>query len=92
MATFPKSDLKFQSGEDLVSTYVFTQTVSGKPKDKTFCKACGVPLWTVTESARQKGQVFVRTALLGEREYVFFISFSLFLSSFFPLPSILPIT
>ncbi|KAM7183853.1 Mss4-like protein [Naviculisporaceae sp. PSN 640] len=67
MGTFSKDDLKFEPGsEESISTYVFAHTSSGKPKDKTFCKGCGVPLWTVTESARSKGQIFLRTALLDK--------------------------
>lgn len=65
MGTFAKDDVKLEPGsEESISTYVFTQTTSGKPKDKTFCKGCGVPLWTVTESARAKGQILLRTAVL----------------------------
>jgi len=66
MGTFAKDDLKFESGEDLISTYVFTQTTTGNPKDKTFCKQCGVPLWTVTGSSRRNNQLFVRAALLDK--------------------------
>lgn len=67
MGTFSKDDLRFEPGsEESISTYVFTHTTSGKPKDKTFCKGCGVPLWTVTEGARSKGQIFLRTALLDK--------------------------
>ncbi|KAM7220188.1 Mss4-like protein [Rhypophila decipiens] len=60
-------DLNLEPGsEDNISTYVFTKTTSGKPKDKTFCKSCGVPLWTVTDDVRQKGQIILRTALLDK--------------------------
>ncbi|KAK3318717.1 Mss4-like protein [Apodospora peruviana] len=61
---FSKKDVKIEAGEDLITTYVFTDTSTGKGKDKTFCKTCGAPLWTVPESARKSDELLIRTALL----------------------------
>ncbi|KAK3391286.1 Mss4-like protein [Podospora didyma] len=64
VAPFPKDDVEVTKGQELITTYVFTDTSSGKGKDKTFCKVCGTPLWTVTESARVQNQLLVRTVVL----------------------------
>ena len=64
MAPFKEADVKIESGRDLINTFVFTDTESGQPKDKTFCKTCGVTLWTITAASREKGEILVRMSLL----------------------------
>jgi len=71
MATFPKHALQTtttplppRSNNNAISTYTLTNTASGKPKTKTFCSTCGVPLWTETAAGRDEGVVYVRTAIL----------------------------
>ncbi|KAK3379038.1 Mss4-like protein [Lasiosphaeria ovina] len=66
MAVFAGKDVTFQSGQDLVATYTFTNTTSGKGKDKTFCKTCGAQLWTVPDAAKSNNLLLIRTSLLDE--------------------------
>jgi hypothetical protein len=56
----------FESGEDLVTRYVFTDTESGVPKEKGFCKVCGTPLWAVSVpvGAPEDKTKFIRPVLL----------------------------
>jgi hypothetical protein len=65
IAKFAHADVKISSGEDLITTYTFTDTSSGAPKDKAFCRTCGVPLWTVPASARGT-HLLIRPSLLSE--------------------------
>ncbi|KAK4233073.1 Mss4-like protein, partial [Achaetomium macrosporum] len=65
IAKFTQADVKISSGEHLIATYTITDTSSGAPKDKTFCRTCGVPLWTVPASARGT-HLLIRPSLLSE--------------------------
>jgi hypothetical protein len=55
--------------DDAISEYTFTDTSSGSPKLKAFCRTCGCPLWTVPSAAKGKF-LLIRTTLL-EDGYVF---------------------
>ncbi|KAK4182570.1 Mss4-like protein [Podospora australis] len=64
MGFFAEDSIDVLSGKDLISTYVITNTDSGKPKDKMFCKVCGVTVWTSPFIAKERKQLLVRTAVL----------------------------
>ncbi|KAF6805296.1 hypothetical protein CMUS01_14654 [Colletotrichum musicola] len=63
IAKFASESVETISGSDLISTFTLTDTSSGSPKTRAFCRTCGTPLWTTPASA--KGQfLLVRTSLL----------------------------
>ena len=55
-----KSDISIR-GEDSITWYFSSEKVR-----RGFCKVCGTPLWTVTESARAQNQLLIRTSLLDK--------------------------
>lgn len=63
IAKFADKDTAIEAAEGAVSTYTFTDTASGAPKEKAFCKTCGTPLWTVPAAAKGTHRI-VRTAML----------------------------
>ncbi|KAL2128289.1 hypothetical protein VTI74DRAFT_9390 [Chaetomium olivicolor] len=65
IAKFAHADVEISSGEHLITTYTFTDTSSGAPKDKAFCRTCGTPLWTVPASVRGT-HLLIRPSLLSE--------------------------
>ncbi|KAF4853591.1 hypothetical protein CGCSCA4_v002089 [Colletotrichum siamense] len=63
IAKFPHESVALTSGSDLVSHFTLSNTSSGSPKEKAFCRVCGTPLWTAPASAQ--GQfLLIRTSLL----------------------------
>ncbi|KAH9238342.1 hypothetical protein K456DRAFT_1172403 [Colletotrichum gloeosporioides 23] len=63
IAKFPHESVAITSGSDLVSHFTLSNTSSGSPKEKAFCRVCGTPLWTTPASAQ--GQfLLIRTSLL----------------------------
>ncbi|KAK4663408.1 hypothetical protein QC763_000040 [Podospora pseudopauciseta] len=64
MVAFPEESIDIESGKELITTFTFKNTDSGKPKDKMFCKSCGVTLWTAPEHWKQLKQLLVRTPVL----------------------------
>lgn len=54
IAKFASSDVDIQAEEGVMSSYTFTDTSSAFPKEKVFCRTCGVTLWTVPNSAKGK--------------------------------------
>ncbi|CAI4214112.1 unnamed protein product [Parascedosporium putredinis] len=44
IAKFATKDVEIQAEPGQISEYTFTDTSSGSPKEKAFCKTCGVPL------------------------------------------------
>ncbi|KAK2749283.1 hypothetical protein FQN55_003608 [Onygenales sp. PD_40] len=70
MGKFNKEQVKLQSGDELVGTWVVKKTTSGIEKHKLFCNRCGCTLWTIPMS--HKGEKFiVRTALLEDGLEIF---------------------
>ncbi|KAK3307762.1 Mss4-like protein [Chaetomium strumarium] len=65
IAKFAQADVNISEGEHLIATYTFTDTSSGGPKAKAFCRTCGTPLWTVPASARGTS-LLIRPSLLSE--------------------------
>ncbi|KAK2786859.1 hypothetical protein FQN52_007600 [Onygenales sp. PD_12] len=65
MGKFNEEQVKLQSGDELVGTWVVKKTTSGIEKHKLFCNRCGCTLWTIPMG--HKGEKFiVRTALLED--------------------------
>jgi hypothetical protein len=55
--------LHIETSEDAISVHVFTDTSTGNPKEKAFCRSCGCPLWTIPTA--YKGEFhLIRTPLL----------------------------
>ncbi|KAK0726564.1 Mss4-like protein [Apiosordaria backusii] len=67
MVAFPQDSIKIESGEDRITTFTFEATDSGKPKDKMFCKVCGVTLWTAPDHWKKLRQLLVRTPVIDGR-------------------------
>jgi hypothetical protein len=65
IAKVAQADVNISAGEHLITTYTLTDTSSGAPKAKAFCRTCGVPLWTVPASARSTS-LLIRPSLLSE--------------------------
>jgi len=63
MITVLEKDVKIEQGKDLIGIYELTDTESGKPKPRAFCKTCGTPLWTQPASYKERGEMTIRTAL-----------------------------
>lgn len=61
---FAEKDIKV-SGEENLNTFTFTDTGSGNPKEKMFCKTCGVTMWTIPGAAKGSARM-VRTAVLKD--------------------------
>ncbi|KAK4235177.1 Mss4-like protein [Achaetomium macrosporum] len=69
IAKFAHADVKISAGQHLIATYTFiTDTSSGAPKAKAFCRTCGAPLWTVPASARGT-HLLIRPSLLSEHHF-----------------------
>ncbi|KAF6832388.1 hypothetical protein CPLU01_06213 [Colletotrichum plurivorum] len=63
IAKFASETVEIVSGSNLISTFTLTDTSSGSPKTKAFCRTCGTPLWTTPASAKRQF-LLVRTSLL----------------------------
>ncbi|KAF3398900.1 hypothetical protein DPV78_006812 [Talaromyces pinophilus] len=64
-AKFPREKVTIQTGQDMISTYILQDNISGHPKHKVFCKQCGCTLWTIP--MRHGGShLIVRTSLLED--------------------------
>ncbi|KZT51997.1 hypothetical protein CALCODRAFT_442262 [Calocera cornea HHB12733] len=53
--------MQITDADKLVTTYIITDTASGRPKIKCFCKRCGCTLWTLYE----KGDMVFRNVRVG---------------------------
>ncbi|KAH7349246.1 Mss4-like protein [Plectosphaerella cucumerina] len=65
IAKFAEPDVQLTVADDAISEYTFTDTSSGSPKLKAFCRTCGCPLWTVPNAAKGKF-LLIRTTLLED--------------------------
>ncbi|KAL6246735.1 hypothetical protein RBB50_006042 [Rhinocladiella similis] len=63
VARYDKNLVSVKTGQDLLTQYRLTDTQSGSPKYKVFCRTCGCTLWTVPT---KHGDVFrvVRVSLI----------------------------
>lgn len=65
MAKFAHNDVKLSASDKDITVHTFTDTASGAPKEKVFCRHCAVTIWTIPESI--KGSfLLVRTPVLNE--------------------------
>ncbi|KAK1716153.1 Mss4-like protein [Colletotrichum acutatum] len=64
IAKFEAQFVQVLSGIDLISNFTLTDTSSGSPKEKSFCRTCGTPLWTTPASAKGR-YILIRTSLLA---------------------------
>ncbi|KAL1855341.1 hypothetical protein VTK73DRAFT_8573 [Phialemonium thermophilum] len=63
IAKFADKDIQVEARDGALETYTFDDTGSGLPKDKVFCRICGVPMWTVP--GHVKGRfLMVRAAVI----------------------------
>ncbi|RAL13298.1 GFA family protein [Aspergillus homomorphus CBS 101889] len=63
-ASYPRSQVTLHDPEGLSATYEITNTISGAPKDKCFCKRCGCTIYTVPQSTQAAGCIVIRVALI----------------------------
>ncbi|KAI3530424.1 hypothetical protein CTAM01_12217 [Colletotrichum tamarilloi] len=63
IAKFETQFVRVLSGSDLISNFTLADTSSGSPKEKSFCRTCGTPLWTTPSSAKGR-YILIRTSLL----------------------------
>ncbi|KAK1676931.1 Mss4-like protein [Colletotrichum godetiae] len=63
IAKFETQSVHVVSGSELIANFTLADTSSGSPKEKSFCRTCGTPLWTTPASAKGR-YVLIRTSLL----------------------------
>lgn len=64
MGTYSTENVEIEDSGDNLGRYTFTNTASGKPKEKLFCKNCGCTILTLLEA--YPGKTFVRTTLFDD--------------------------
>ncbi|KAH7323192.1 Mss4-like protein [Stachybotrys elegans] len=63
IAKFSSADVKITAPDDIISQYTLTDTGSGNPKQKHFCRVCGCTLWTIPAAAEGTAYI-IRTSLI----------------------------
>ncbi|KAK3402698.1 Mss4-like protein [Sordaria brevicollis] len=64
-AKFPRKNVQVLQGDNLLSTWVLHDNVSGCEKHKVFCSRCGCTMWTIP--MKHRGDTYiVRTSLLDQ--------------------------
>ncbi|KAF2835385.1 hypothetical protein M501DRAFT_1019905 [Patellaria atrata CBS 101060] len=66
-ARFPSSALIVHDPNSLLNSYTFTDTSSGNPKQKYFCRTCGSNLYAAVNVPDGEGIVSVRVPILDPK-------------------------
>ena len=65
IAKFASKDLVVSAGRDSITEFTLANTSSGLPKQKVFCRTCGVTLWTIPGNA-EGNHILIRTSILKQ--------------------------
>ncbi|OJJ03371.1 hypothetical protein ASPVEDRAFT_732392 [Aspergillus versicolor CBS 583.65] len=69
-ASYPSSEFTLQDADGLATRFAIPGTVSGKPKDKYFCRRCGCTLFTIPFAVGLK-EIVIRPALVENGLHIF---------------------